>query len=186
MPLGLLKIQEEELADYIREISSGNETALAEFYSVYGRLILAQILSVVESRESAEEVLQDVLIAMVSHRGDIPIGNARGWLFKVIQNLSKKKAKEDYSMQEESLSENEDLPSGMDVSENVENAIDQIEAFECLDQIERQCVIMCVYGQMKLPQVAAFLGIPYQKVRNKYDYAVKKLRKYYEERRNCT
>ena len=90
-------------------------------------------------------------------------------------------------MQEESLSENEDLPSGMDVSENVENAIDQIEeAFECLDQIERQCVIMCVYGQMKLPQVAAFLGIPYQKVRNKYDYAVKKLRKYYEERRNCS
>ena len=184
MPLGLLKIQEEELADYIREISSGNETALAEFYSVYGRLILAQILSVVESRESAEEVLQDVLIAMVSHRGYIPIGNARGWLFKVIQNLSKKKAKEDYSMQEESLSENEDLPSGMDVSENVENAIDQIEAFECLDQIERQCVIMCVYGQMKLPQVAEILEMPYTNVCNKFYYAVRKLRKYYDERGN--
>ena len=47
-------------------------------------------------------------------------------------------------MQEESLSENEDLPSGMDVTENVENAIDQIEAFECLDQIERQCVYVCL------------------------------------------
>lgn len=182
MPLRMFKIQEEELAQYIKDISSGNRTALLQFYRDYGRLLLAMILATVQSRESAEEVLQDVLMAIVSHKQDVPIDNARGWLFKVIQNLSKKKAKEDYQMQTEILSENEDIPSGEDISANIENAVEQIEAFECLDQVERRCVMMCVFGQMKLPQVAEFLGIPYKKVCNKYAYAVRKLRKYYEER----
>lgn len=180
----LFKISEEDLAEYIREISSGNEKALADFYDKYGGLILAQILSVVESRESAEEVLQDVLMSIVSHNQDIHIENARGWLIKVIRNLSKKKANKDLSQKEESLPENEKLPFYADISETVENSIDQIEAFECLDEVERQCVIMCVYGQMKLPQVAEILEMPYTNVCNKFYYAVRKLRKYYDERGN--
>lgn len=180
--LEMFKIQEEELAQYIKDISSGNRTALLQFYHNYGHLIFAMILTTVKSRESAEEVMQDVLMAIVSHDQDVPIYNARGWLFKVIQNLSNKKAKEEYKTHNEKLSEDEDIPSEEDISENIENAVDQIEAFECLDRIERQCVMMCVYGQMKLPQVAEVLGIPYKKVCNKYAYAVRKLRKYYEER----
>ena len=184
--LEMFKIQEEELAQYIKDISSGNRTALLQFYHNYGHLIFAMILTTVKSRESAEEVMQDVLMAIVSHDQDVPIYNARGWLFKVIQNLSNKKAKEEYKTHNEKLSEDEDIPSEEDISENIENAVDQIEALRGLDSVEQECVILHVFGDMKLPQVAQLLDMPYHKVRNKYNYAVKKLKQYYEKRRRLS
>lgn len=181
MLLGSLRIKEEELEFYIKEIASGNETVLEQFYNDYGKVILALILTIVKTRESAEEVLQDVLMSIVTHNSDISVVNAAAWLFKIIQNLSKKKAMEDKAMQMESLSENEDLRSENDVSESVEESVDQIEALQCLDPLEQQCVIMRVFGHIKLPQVAKLLGLSYNQVRSKYNYAVKKLKKYYEE-----
>lgn len=179
----MFNIQEEELARYIREISLGDESALREFYDRYGKLMLTTILSFVNSRESAEEVLQDTLMVIVTHPPNKPIINARAWLFKVIHNISVKKERKDRSMQTEWLSDEEDLLLSEDVPEIIESSPNQIEALQCLDTIEQQCVIMCVFGQMKLPQVARLLGLPYKRVCNKYDYAVRKLRKYYEERR---
>lgn len=181
--MGILKINEEELARYIKDISSGDEASLRSFYDNYGRLILAFILSIVNSIESAEGALQDVLMAIVTHQTDNYIKNPKAWLFKVILNISKRKAKQDYSVQAEQLPEDENIVSEDNFSESIENTVDQIESLKCLDEIEQQCVIMCVFGQMKLPQVAEILGMPYKKVCNKYDYAVRKLRKYYEKRR---
>ena len=53
-----IRLQEKELARYIKEISSGNKSALEQFYAENGRWMLAFILSIVKTRESAEEVLQ--------------------------------------------------------------------------------------------------------------------------------
>ena len=183
IPLGRLKINEEELAGYIREISAGNEAALEQFYNDYGRMIMAFILSSVRSKESAEEVLQDVLLALVTHKPDKTIKNATAWLFKVIRNLSHKKAMEDIVRQTEKLPDKEEISSEETVFQSVENAVDQIEALRGLDSVEQECVILHVFGDMKLPQVAQLLGMPYHKVRNKYNYAVKKLKQYYEKRR---
>lgn len=182
--MGSLKIKEEELAVCIKEIASGNEAVLEQFYNDYGGVILTMILTIVKTRESAEEVLQDVLLAIVEHNAEKPILNAAAWLFKVIQNLSRKKAVEDKAAQMEPLSENEKLSSENIVSEKVEGALDQILALKCLDPLEQQCVIMRVFGCIKLTLAAELLGLPYNQVRSKYNYAVKKLKKYYEERGN--
>ena len=144
MLLVSFKIQEEEMVRYIKEISSGNEEVLEEFYNNYGKLIFSFILSIVKTRESAEEVLQDVLTVIASHDPEKPILNSRAWLFKVIKNISIKKLKGDQAMQTESLSENEYLLFADNVSESIGSSVDQIEALRCLDQIEQQCVIMCV------------------------------------------
>ena len=133
--LWMFKIQEEELVNYIKEISSGNETALRDFYDEYGRKILTLILSIVKSKETAEEVLQDVLMAIVTHRNDKSIVNARAWLFKVIKNVSHKKLKGDQLSQSEALSEYEEILLIDDISEEIENSPDQIEALKHLDQL---------------------------------------------------
>ncbi len=176
-------LQEKELANYIKEISSGNESALRQFYEENGRWMLALILSIVQTRESGEEVLQDVMMSIVAYGSRRPISNAKGWLFKVIINASKKKAKEEHLMQTEVLAENEALSYEDEALERMENSVDQIEALQCLDSLEQQCVIMHVFGQFRLPQVAEILGMPYNRIRNKYTYAVSKLRKFYGERR---
>ena len=48
MPLGLFKIQEDKLSNLIKEISSGNETALGQFYHDYGKMIFVSILAIVK------------------------------------------------------------------------------------------------------------------------------------------
>lgn len=180
--MGFLKIQEDDLKRYITEISMGNEAALEQFYDEYGRLLLALIFSIVKNREAAEEALQDVLMAIVRHNTDKPIENARAWLFKVTENISKKKATEERSMQTESLSENENIIDENNMEIDLESSVDQIEAINILDEFEQQVLILCIFGEMKLPQVAELLDLPYNKVRSKYDYAIRKLKKFYTER----
>ena len=182
MTLGIFDIDEKELANYIKEISSGNEEALEQFYNTYGRAILTLIHSVVKSNDSAEEVLQDVLMAIVNRNTDRSVRNAKYWLLKVIQDISKKKAMEDALLRSELLAENEDISYNSNISEKIENGIDQIDALKYLDELEQQCVIMCVFWRLKLTQVAEVMGMPYKRVRFVYYYAIKKLRKYYEER----
>ena len=179
----MIKIQEEKLKNYISEISSGNETALEQFYDEYGRLLFALIFSIVKNKESSEEVLQDVLMAIVNCYGDKPIENARGWLFKVIENISKKKISENKSIQIELLSDEDEILSDYDITSGIENAVDQIEALKILDESEQEILIMCVFAHMKLPYVAKTLNMPYNKVRSKYNYAISKLKKYYREGR---
>ena len=177
------KIQENELKKYMIDISKGNELALEQFYEKYGQLLLALIYSIVKNRESSEEALQDVLMAIVNRNADNPMENARGWLFKVTENISKKKVKEDKLMHSESLSDYEDTLIGYDMTSNVEENVDQIEAIKILDEFEQEILIMCVFGQMKLPYIAEFLNMPYDKVRSKYDYAIRKLKRYYGGRK---
>ena len=85
----MIKIRENDLKKIIAEVSVGNESVLEQCYDEYGKMLFALIFSIVKNRESAEEVLQDVLIAMVTHPPDRPIANAKGWLFKIIDNFSK-------------------------------------------------------------------------------------------------
>lgn len=183
MLLVSFKIQENELKKYIIDISKGNELALEQFYEKYGQLLLALIYSIVKNRESSEEALQDVLMAIVNRNADNPMENARGWLFKVTENISKKKVKEDKLMHSESLSDYEDTLIGYDMTSNIEETVDQIEAIKILDEFEQEILIMCVFGQMKLPYIAEFLNMPYDKVRSKYDYAIRKLKRYYGGRK---
>ena len=163
------KIQENELKKYMIDISKGNELALEQFYEKYGQLLLALIYSIVKNRESSEEALQDVLMAIVNRNADNPMENARGWLFKL--------------MHSESLSDYEDTLIEYDMTSNIEETVDQIEALKILDEFEQEVLIMCVFGHMKLPYIAESLNMPYDKVRSKYDYAIRKLKRYYGGRK---
>ena len=182
MPLSMEQLSEETLSSYITEISSGNEASLKCFYEENGRWMLAFIMSIVSTRESAEEVLQDVMMNIVLYGSKKPITNSKGWLFKVMVNAAKKKAKKESQMKETELTE-EILAQQNESLELAENSADQIEALKFLDELEHQCVIMHIFGQMKLPQVAKLLDLPYNKVRNKYQYAIGKLKTYYQGRR---
>ncbi len=181
MPLELFSVSNKELANYIKEISSGNEEVLEEFYRKYTQSMYTMIYSYVKSKESAEEVLQDVLMDIVTYGFRKPIKNAKAWLFKVIMNASVKKAMEDKKQQTESLSESEYTICDDYVFSMIEESIDQLESIKCLTPTEQNCVLLSVIGGLKLPEVSEIMDIPYEKVRNIYYYSLKKLRQYYEK-----
>lgn len=174
---------DKELADYICQISSGNNDVLEEFYNKYARSMYALIYSFVRSKESAEEVLQDVLMAIVRYGFAKRIKNPKAWLYTVIKNISVKRVAEDNKMQTESLSDNEDMIIDGDVFRMSEDSFEQMEVLDILDQTEQQCIRLCVFWGFKLPKVARIMDIPYDRLRNIYYYSIKKLRKYYERKK---
>ena len=180
--MGLFNMPEKELANYIYQISSGNKDVLEEFYNKYAKSMYTLIYSYVRSKESAEEVLQDVLMSIVTYGFAKRIKNPKAWLYKVIKNISVKKAEEDKKRQTESLSDNEDLVSECNVFSMIEDSIEQIESLECLNPMEQQCVLLCVFGGFKLPKVAEIMDIPYDRLRSIYYYSIRKLRQYYERK----
>lgn len=179
--MGLFQIPEKELAHYIKEISSGREDVLEKFYKKYAKSMYTIIFSYVNSKESAEEVLQDVLMSIVRYGFNKPLKSARAWLFKVIRNASFKRLAEDKSLQDELPIKEDDIVSDDYVFGMLEDSIDQIDSLKCLTPIEQKCVLLHVIGGVKLPKVTEITGIPYDKVRNTYYYALRKLRQYYEK-----
>lgn len=179
--MGLFQIPEKELAHYIKEISSGREDVLEKFYKKYAKSMYTIIFSYVNSKESAEEVLQDVLMSIVRYGFNKPLKNARAWLFRVIRNASFKRLAEDKSLQDELPIKEDDIVSDDYVFGMLEDSIDQIDSLKCLTPIEQKCVLLHVIGGVKLPKVTEITGIPYDKVRNTYYYALRKLRQYYEK-----
>ena len=179
--MGLFQIPEKELAHYIKEISSGMEDVLEKFYKKYAKSMYTIIFSYVNSKESAEEVLQDVLMSIVRYGFNKPLKNARAWLFRVIRNASFKRLAEDKSLQDELPIKEDDIVSDDYVFGMLEDSIDQIDSLKCLTPIEQKCVLLHVIGGVKLPKVTEITGIPYDKVRNTYYYALRKLRQYYEK-----
>lgn len=179
--MGLFQIPEKELAHYIKEISSGREDVLEKFYKKYAKSMYTIIFSYVSSKESAEEVLQDVLMSIVRYGFNKPIKNARAWLFKVIRNASFKRLAEDKPLQDELPIKEDDIVSDDYVFGMLEDSIDQINSLKCLTPIEQKCVLLHAIGGVKLPKVAEITGISYDKTRNTYYYALRKLRQYYEK-----
>jgi RNA polymerase sigma-70 factor, ECF subfamily len=71
-------------AALLRRVAGGDQAAMAEFYRQHGRVVLAQILLVVEERALGEEILQDTMLAVWrgagSFRGE---SSVRSWVISI-------------------------------------------------------------------------------------------------------
>ena len=59
------------------------------------------------------------------------------------------------------------------------NEIEVTEALKTLLPQEREIVSLFVFGGLKQTEIAEIMNLSYMKVRSKYGYAMKKLKKYY-------
>lgn len=169
------KIQ--SLEQCIIDAVNGSEEALKCLYQNYSSVMFKFALSIVKNYNLAEDVMQDVFVNLIQYGQNSKIRNPKSWLFTIVRNQSLKVLKntdkivslEDYH-----------LDSAKDsVSDYINNSLENIEAFRCLDEMELQIITLCVYGEFTQLQVSKILGLSYMKVRAKYNYAVKKLRKFY-------
>lgn len=169
------KIQ--SLEQCIIDAVNGSEEALKCLYQNYSSVMFKFALSIVKNYNLAEDVMQDVFVNLIQYGPNSKIRNPKSWLFTIVRNQSLKVLKntdkivslEDYH-----------LDSAKDsVSDYINNSLENIEAFRCLDEMELQIITLCVYGEFTQLQVSKILGLSYMKVRAKYNYAVKKLRKFY-------
>jgi RNA polymerase sigma-70 factor (ECF subfamily) len=77
-------------AGLLRQISRGDEDAMAAFYREHGRVVFAQALLVAGERVLAEEIVQDTMLAVwrgaASFRGE---SSARSWVIAIARRQTR-------------------------------------------------------------------------------------------------
>ncbi|WP_162238886.1 sigma factor [Microbacterium sp. Leaf320] len=72
-------------ADLMMHIASGSQTAFAQLYDLTCTRIFGLILSVIDARESAEEVLEDTYVHVWAHAREFATyrGTASAWISEI-------------------------------------------------------------------------------------------------------
>lgn len=176
------KKKDAELNECIRKIGIGDKEALKVLYDNYRESVFLFALSIVKNYHLAEEVLQDVFVNIMQYSSNSKVKNAKNWIFTITRNQCIKVMKNENGGNIQSINICEETLFAHDDTENVGNAVEDIESLKQLNELERQIVILYIYGKLKQTEIAEVMDLPYLKVRSKYNYAIKKLKKYYINR----
>jgi RNA polymerase sigma-70 factor (ECF subfamily) len=140
-----------------------------DLYQRHGSALLAYATGLLGSRASAEDVLHQVFLSLLS-KAEKP-AEARPYLFKAVRNRALNSLRSGARMV--SLDDQQWLvkPQGM-----MEAGIEVEKALRDLPPEQREVVLMRVWGEMTLEEIAAVLDVPANTVASRYRYALGKLR----------
>ncbi|MBD1423446.1 RNA polymerase sigma factor [Sphingobacterium chuzhouense] len=156
------KLSDEKLA---RGLTEGSVDAFRSLYDRYNKSVYANILKIVRQPEYAEDILQEVFVALWEHRFKIKSNQSvGGWLFVVSFNKAttflKKKLKEsldyieeytdyEYILPEETINEDEYVSQWMIVEE----------AVNALPARKKEVFKLCRFEGKAKEEVASMMGI---------------------------
>lgn len=142
-----------------------DESALGEVIDAYGGLVFGMARRVLADAGMAEEVAQDVFVALWRRPGafDAARGSLQGFLMGVARN----KAIDVVRREETRKKAREALISEQETTSTVDSATEQIDerqrvtaALAGLSGPQREAVVLAYYGGRTYREVAAELGIP--------------------------
>lgn len=169
----------------LEKIAHQKSRALEELYERHGLTLLSYLVQFLEDRQLAEEVLQDVMMAVwksaASFHGNSQV---RTWLFAIARNMAlrakKRHLKFDHAVYEETLEIGHvETPHDVFVKEELYQALDQ------LSDEHREVLNLVFFYDFSGLETADLLGIPLGTLKSRLYRAKQALREILEkERRN--
>jgi len=158
-----------------QQIAEGNKDAFRILYEHTYQSIYVYLLSIVQNKEEAEDLLQETFIRVrlyVDRYSDQ--GKPLAWMFTIARNLAYMRLRE---LKKKSFQEFETIQNmiGFSVIQNVEDRIVLEGAFQVLNDEERSIVLLHAVSGMKHKEIASILNKPLSTVLSKYNRAIKKL-----------
>ncbi len=168
-------------AALVRAIAAGNARALDDLYARFGPGLLSYLTSIVNNRQLAEEVLQDVMLAVWnnagSFRGDSKV---RTWLLVIARNRAINMRRK-YTPPVVSLDDRFELSSSDTTPlERIERSSQRQllrQAINSLDASQREILDLVFFHQLSGQEVAAILGINAGTVKSRLSRAKDSLRR---------
>lgn len=165
---------ERRVADYLQ----GDKEAFDYIYDATHKIVYFNILYIVKSKMTAEDLLHDTYIRAIQNLASYQQGtNFTAWVVRIGKNLAlnyiqryKRETLTDFSEQSYRFGTTEtELPYIFDVARKV------------LSEEEYQIVMMCQVAGYKRREVAAMLDMPIATITWKNNHALKKLQKHLQE-----
>ncbi len=160
-----------EEAGLLRSVASGDEAAMAEFYRLHGRVVLAQILLVVQERAVAEEILQDTMLAVWrgagAFRGD---SSVRSWVISIARRQARDRLRRyrPRLVDDAVLSGQPSVDPGPEVLALERAAVAEVaEGIRLLAPAHREVLGLAFGAGLSLPEVAAVLEVPLGTVKSR-------------------
>ena len=158
-----------------QQIAEGNKDAFRILYEHTYQSIYVYLLSIVQNKEEAEDLLQETFIRVrlyVDRYSDQ--GKPLAWMFTIARNLAYMRLRE---LKKKSFQKFETIQNmiGFSVIQNVEDRIVLEGAFQVLNDEERSIVLLHAVSGMKHKEIASILNKPLSTVLSKYNRAIKKL-----------
>jgi RNA polymerase sigma-70 factor (ECF subfamily) len=158
-------------------IAKGDVNAFKMLYEEIQRPVYFFALSILKDEEDAKDVMQDTFIRVMSCAYQYrPKTNARAWIFRIVRNLAVDVIRSRSKTTD--MEEKEDLADGNCFEGKVLDKCMTYELLSILKEDEREIVNLHIYGELTHLEIAKTLQIPYEVVRWKYSYALRKLKKH--------
>ena len=176
--------QHEPDSALIERMTTGDESALSTLYDRYSAMLFGLLTRILQDREAAEEVLQDMFLQLWRNPGqfDANRGSLPTWLMVVGRNraISRLRGKRNREVMEE----NEGDFAGTFVSDqNIEDEAVRSElaqkiksALATLPDEQRQALELAYYEGMSQSEIAAKTGSPLGTVKTRVRTAMISLR----------
>jgi RNA polymerase sigma-70 factor, ECF subfamily len=172
-----------ELAELLRRVAGGDQSAFASFYDATSRTVYGIVLRVVRDRAQAEEVAQEVYVEAWTRapRFDPSLGSPTGWLNTIAhrkavdrvrssqRNLAREQRHFDAEVRQASV-DTSDIVVAQDESSRVRKALEQ------LPEAQRTAVRLAYFEGRSYREVAEFLELPLGTVKTRIRDAMKRLR----------
>ena len=168
--------------DPFRRIADDDMTALDELYGLTERIMYAFSLSLTKHHQGALDLMQDTYVKILSAAHLYkPMGKPLAWMFTIARNLhysNLKKEKRSIPLEPKEISDDKRFSYVTDVNDRrvLEGVLD------LLSEEERKIVMLYAVSGMKHKEIAESLGLKLSTTLSKYHRALKKLRKYLEEK----
>lgn len=159
---------------FVRRIADGDSDAVAAVYEQHGGLIFRFSLRLSKDRSMAEEVTQEVFLALIRQASDFDAkrGELSTWLCGIARNLVWKHLRG--SQQWESLEDDYDASANGSETANAYEAIERSERsallwrrIEELPPLLREILLLCEFEELSYQSAATITNVPIGTVRSR-------------------
>ncbi len=159
-----------ELNVCMERLRAGDREAFSALYDAMSRPVYTVARRIVQSREIAEDITQEVFVRLYVSPPPPSIENPRAWIFRMARNLAIDawRKKQSTDIDDVQLAE-------ADVADAVALRLDTEAAIGHLPAMERQILSLHLDGDMPFREIAPIVGLSLPAVYRRYRKAIKTL-----------
>ncbi len=165
-------MNEKTVRKLTEELRNGDKTAFAALYEEWKTPVYSIILRIVQSKETAEDILQDVFLKLYREPPESSIRNVRAWFFACARNAAvdalRKKSNSDLPLSHVEHKAAEQ-PFSADIQIDIRTAIAR------LPQIQREIVTLHINARLGFAEIAKIIGCSLSYTYRQYRLAVQSL-----------
>lgn len=164
-----------------QRLADGDDSALAELYDRHGRTAFSLAYRIVGDAETAEEVVQEVFLAVWRRAGSYrpERGSVRAWLLTAVRNrgidvLRARQSRPRTTVIDDLPLAAPDDPAQLALSRATADSVRA--AVAKLPKDQRTAVELAYFAGLSYPEIAARLGVPLGTIKSRLRLALERLR----------